>query len=652
MVVRTILGAGFLAAALIALGPRASAKAVTVNPPSEPVACGTNGTFHAVGNMNTGRTFAAAALLDDGKVLVAGGDSFTRSAQLFDPVSETFSNTGSLNVGRCYGCGVAKLQDGRVLVAGGWAGGPVLTSAEIYDPSTHAFSLVSGTMGTARLGPNVHRLNDGNVFIAFGHGGFSPAPTAELFDPTSGTFTATGSPSISRLPTSVKLADGRILLVGGQDNSAAYISLGEIYDPAVGQFSVTASMTVPRHAPEAILLPDGKVLVTGGLTKDSVGVLNTAEIYDPVSESFTATGSMASRRVNHRMVPTADGKVLVIGGADASFAPIASTEVYDPVTGVFSPGPALSQPRAAASVVVLGTGGVLVAGGNSTGGKPPTAEVYSCPTQDTTPPEVTCGTADGLWHGSDVSIACSAVDTDSGLANAADASFYLYTNVASGSETDNAATGSRTVCDNAGNCTTVGPIAGNKIDRKAPDITVAAPTAMTYLLGQPVMANYGCIDAGSGVGSCSGSLAVGASLDTSTVGSRSFVVTALDAAGNSSTRTVNYEVSYRVCVQFDQSKAYKSGSTVPIKLQLCDAGGNNRSMAATTLTAMSAWMVSNMAPGPLDDSGQANPDLQFRLAGDSYIFNLSLKGYATGTYVLGFTASGDSTQHTVMFQVK
>jgi uncharacterized repeat protein (TIGR01451 family) len=87
---------------------------------------------------------------------------------------------------------------------------------------------------------------------------------------------------------------------------------------------------------------------------------------------------------------------------------------------------------------------------------------------DQTPPAVACGVPDGAWHASDVSIACRAVDDGSGLASAADAGFALVTGVADGVETADAATSSRRVCDAAGNCATAGPVAGNRVDRRAP----------------------------------------------------------------------------------------------------------------------------------------------------------------------------------------
>src|SRR5207248_1100945 len=92
---------------------------------------------------------------------------------------------------------------------------------------------------------------------------------------------------------------------------------------------------------------------------------------------------------------------------------------------------------------------------------------------DRTTPAVSCASADSAWHAQNVSLACTASDTGSGLASAGDASFSLSTSVGAGSASSNAATGSRQVCDAAGNCATAGPIAGNKIDRSTPQLSCA-----------------------------------------------------------------------------------------------------------------------------------------------------------------------------------
>jgi predicted GH43/DUF377 family glycosyl hydrolase len=196
-----------------------------------------------------------------------------------------------------------------------------------------------------------------------------------------------------------------------------------------------------------------------------------------------------------------------------------------------------------------------------------------------------------------------------------------------------------------------------KRDTTAPSIVVQAPVSTAYLLNQAIQANYSCVDTGSGVDVCDGSVPSGGAVPTSVAAAHDFVVVATDAAGNRSTVSVGYTVGYQTCLLYDPSKAHKSGSTVPIKLQLCDASGGNVSSAAVGLTATGVARASTDAPGILDDSGNSSPDLSFRFdpmlgSGGGYIFNLSLKGFGTGTYYLSFTAGADTAIHRVLFQVK
>jgi hypothetical protein len=271
--------------------------------------------------------------------------------------------------------------------------------------------------------------------------------------------------------------------------------------------------------------------------------------------------------------------------------------------------------------------------------------------RDTTAPTVTCAAADGAWHAANVSLPCAAADTGSGLQHADDASFSLVTSVADGEETANALTDTRTVCDRAGNCATAGPVAGSMIDRKIPAIAISSPTG-SYTLNQPEAAAYACADQGSSIASCAGPVPSGALFTTAAAGVHTFTVAATDGAGNIASKRVSYAVSYGICVDFDQTRSHPAGSTLPIKLRLCDAAGVNVSGPDVTLTALDVLQVSGNAPGPLDDAGHANPDLDFRHAGDAYIFNLSLKGLGTGTFALVFRATGDPTSHRVLFQVK
>lgn len=275
--------------------------------------------------------------------------------------------------------------------------------------------------------------------------------------------------------------------------------------------------------------------------------------------------------------------------------------------------------------------------------------------RDATAPLVSCGSTDGSWHAADVSIACTANDGISGLATSGDSSFNLSTSVAPGTETSNAVTNNRQVCDVAGNCSTAGGISGNKVDKKAPVISITSPTAGNYFLNQAVTVAFTCTDGGSGIASCVGTSANGSSLNTASIGAKVFTVSATDNVGNSATPTnVNYTINFGVSVLFDQSKAAKSGSTIPIKIRFVDANGANVSSASTVAHAVSVIQTSSQATTTLDDAGDSNPDFDFRYDATlgGYIFNLKTTGYGTGSYILNFVSGNSPTVYSVGFQVR
>jgi kumamolisin len=176
---------------------------------------------------------------------------------------------------------------------------------------------------------------------------------------------------------------------------------------------------------------------------------------------------------------------------------------------------------------------------------------------DPVPPTVVCGTADGLWHANNVSIACNAADSISGLAVASDASFNLTTSVAAGTETNNACTGSHVVYDNAGNSATGGPVCGNMVDRTPPVITITQPTATTYTHSSTLTLSYTVTDTGSGVGTVTptmnGSGTVGGStivnglainlLTALPLGPNTFAITAFDKVLNKSSASVVFTIT-------------------------------------------------------------------------------------------------------------
>ena len=180
------------------------------------------------------------------------------------------------------------LPNGKVLITGGHNGMTVVATAEIFDPAGNAgagtFS-ATASMASARYGHTATLLPNGKVLISGGWDAAVPVGTAEIFDPAgnagAGTFTATASMASTRYyHTATLLANGKVLITGGWDGATPVVATAEIFDPAgnagAGTFTATASMSSARYVHTATLLPNGKVLITGGL---GAGVLATAELY-------------------------------------------------------------------------------------------------------------------------------------------------------------------------------------------------------------------------------------------------------------------------------------------------------------------------------------------------------------------------------------
>ena len=252
----------------------------------------------------------------------------------------------------------------------------------------------------------------------------------------------------------------------------------------------------------------------------------------------------------------------------------------------------------------------------------------------------------GTWTNLNVVVSFDCIDALSGTAN------VTQPVTLSNEGANQSANG--TCSDVAGNNANTS-FANIKIDKTAPTISITAPTSGNYLLNQAVSVSFSCTDSLSGVATCTGTTANGGQLNTASIGAKTFTVSSTDNVGNSaSPTTVNYTVNFGLVILFDQTRAHKSGSTVPIKIRLVDANGTNVSSAATVVRAVSVIQTGSQASTILEDAGNSNPDFDFRydqsLGG--YIFNLKTTGYGTGTYRLNFIAGNSPTIYSVQFQVR
>src|SRR5215469_15072522 len=178
------------------------------------------------------------------------------------------------------------------------------------------------------------------------------ATAGSMFSQASGTWTATGSLSLARIGhTATLLANGFVLVAGGEDTQGNLIASAELYNPATGKWTVTGSLSVPRIDHAATLLANGEVLVAGGAGTGSYTA--SAEIYNPVAGKWTTTGSMTVPRAFAGAVLMTNGKVLVAGGGGV---------VYDPSTSQWTATGPLYYSLTGGSAALLPTGNVLAYG--------------------------------------------------------------------------------------------------------------------------------------------------------------------------------------------------------------------------------------------------------------------------------------------------
>jgi len=336
--------------------------------------------------MSVARAGQTATSLSDGDVLVAGGG--TSSAELYDSASGAFVSAGSMSVARTDAVAVL-LGDGDVLVAGGERGNKAVNSAELYNPNTGQWSL-TGSMNVARASATATLLPDGDVLVAGGAcngqaygcdaGSYlTNLRSAELYDPANGTWSMTGSMRFGRDDfTATLLPDGDVLAAGGfatcDDDFCSDLRKAELYHPSTGKWTPTGSMSVSREQHTATLLPDGQVLVAGGLNEGGFGPgakYASAELYEPTTGKWTTTGSMAVAHVGATATLLTNGWVLVAGGGTST------AQIFEPQPGIWvSPG-VMSTVRTDHTATLLADGHVLVTGGTGPDGQPQaTAEVF------------------------------------------------------------------------------------------------------------------------------------------------------------------------------------------------------------------------------------------------------------------------------------
>ncbi|HKV23659.1 MAG TPA: kelch repeat-containing protein [Candidatus Acidoferrum sp.] len=325
--------------------------------------------FCPTGGLSVARAYPTSTLLQNGQVLIAGGQTSTapsNAADIYDPATGQVTSSTTLVTARFRHTATA-LRDGTVLIVGGQSdngGIPAMVStAEIYTPGT-GFANTTNSPNATRRDHTATLLADGTVLIAGGSSGGFDLTSAEIYNPANQTFTSVGSLNHARSQhTATLLTNGEVLIAGGSDNTA------ELYDPVARTFSLTGNLSAARGSASATLLTNGQVLIAGGLSNNNTGSISTAELYNPATGTFTLTnGGMQNAREDHTATLLPDGTVLVAGGFNCPSPScqsdvLGSAEIYNPSFNSFITTGSLINFRWQDTAIALNDGTVLVAGG-------------------------------------------------------------------------------------------------------------------------------------------------------------------------------------------------------------------------------------------------------------------------------------------------
>jgi Domain of unknown function (DUF1929)/IPT/TIG domain len=295
----------------------------------------------------------------DGRVLVDGGtiqiDPFLGSQQaaIYDPATNTFTNTQNMAHGRWYPT-VTMLSDGRIMTFSGLneTTGATNNAVEIYTVGS-GWSAQYPASWTPPLYPRMHLLPNGNIFYS------GSSATSRMFNPSTKVWTTVANTKSGALRTygsSVLLSltpannyDPRVMILGGGVPTA--IATTEIIDLGARNpaWQWGPDMSEARVEMDAVLLPTGKVLALAGSSTDedaSTASLN-ADLYDPDTNSFSSAGANAYPRMYHTVSLLMPDATVWLAGSNPS------TGVYEQHMEIYKP--AYLFTRDANNNVVLAT---------------------------------------------------------------------------------------------------------------------------------------------------------------------------------------------------------------------------------------------------------------------------------------------------------
>lgn len=297
---------------------------------------GGNDTWPASEKLNTSRAYHTSTMLQSGAILTCGGSDGIKalaSCELMDPATRKWTYTGSMNYARSKHTATL-LPNGTVLVAGGATpSSAAITTAEIYYPSTQRW-VITSPMSEPRNNHTATLLPDGNVLITGGATYSTYTVTTEIYISSTAYWQNAGAMTTPRAQhTATLLKNGNVLVAGGVNGFGA-VRETEVFDYTTRTFNpaLATNMQVGRYAHTANLLRDGRIVIIGG-SNNNISELTT-EIYNGATWDYTKDPSgtpviLNFNRANHRSVLLPNGKIMVTGGERPGAAQ-SRAESYDP----------------------------------------------------------------------------------------------------------------------------------------------------------------------------------------------------------------------------------------------------------------------------------------------------------------------------------
>lgn len=318
------------------------------------------------------RTESAAFVMGNGLHVIVGGGVTPSQLIPFQPIVAEAFRSGIGMPSAIFGAPAFSFQGNTVDFYGGEDANGLKSTIEVFF-FNEALTEIRGDLLVPRARHTIQRFDDieiGRALIIGGRIASGVTNTCEIADTTLGTSRAVAPLAFARENhRSVRLFDGRVLVVGGRDNNGTPLSSAEVFDPVAETWATVGSLSTERADHQIAIVPTtGEVLVVGGVNAAGTR-LNTGELFDPNTNSFRPVGNTMSRA---RQAPTlvTDGAlttIAVVGGDDGT-GPQANADIFDPTTSTFTGTIPMQIARSGGTSVQYSLGNALIVGGTDGSG--------------------------------------------------------------------------------------------------------------------------------------------------------------------------------------------------------------------------------------------------------------------------------------------